>query len=64
MIYPSLLYANGLSSSGHERLFVEMKNPHHVLHGLLPARIQTSYHLHNSYEFQISIAKATRYGVA
>lgn len=73
MIYPSSSYANGLSSSGLERLydrrerltkdmFVEMKDPHHVLHGLLPARIQSSYDLRNSYAFQIPFAKATRYG--
>ncbi len=73
MLYPSLSYANGLTASGLERLydrrerltkemFIQMKNPHHVLHDRLPTRIQTSYHLRNSYGFHIPIAKITRYG--
>ena len=62
MLYHSFSYASGLSSPGLERLFydrrerltkevfVEIKNPHHVLHGLSPAGIQTSSHLRNSHE--------------
>ena len=76
LIYPSNSYNEALSISGLERLavrrenitmrlFNEMKADGHVLHNLLPKRVQSSsVTVRNSYPYHIPITKATRYGRA
>ena len=75
-IFPTLSYAEALSTSGLEtlaerrdkitrQLFQEIKYPAHILHNILPKRENTSsIVLRDSYPYHIPITKPTRYGRA
>lgn len=72
IIYPDFSYREALNISGLEKLctrrenitcklFNEIKNHNHILHGLLKFKRPTSFTFRNNYPYEMPICKTNRY---